>query len=198
METSDADLVRRALGGDREAFDALALRHRPSLLRAAALLIGDADEAENLTQEALTRAYAGLAGYRDDLPFGPWLHGIVLNLCRHHIRDRGRRARPVDPECLGGAADPSGRREGVLSAVLRREWNDRAISAISQLPEAYREAFVLHYIEDLGYQEISRITGVAGATLRVRARRARLLLRENLGAVVDTWIRRGADGAGPA
>ncbi len=193
MGPSDADLVRRALDGDRDAFDALADRHRPSLLRAAALLIGDADEAESITQEALARAFAGLAGYRTELPFGPWLHGIALNLCRRHVRDRGRRARPVDPADLGGAADPSGRRDGVLSAVLRREWNERALSAIRQLPEAYREAFVLHYIEDMGYDAMSQITGVAAGTLRMRARRARLLLRESLGSVVDTWIRGDPD-----
>ena len=195
MEPSDADLVGRARGGDRAAFDALVLRHRPSLVRAAALLIGDIDEAESLAQEALTRAYAGLAGWRDDLPFGPWLHGIALNLCRNHLRDRNRRARPVAPEHLGGAADPSGRRQGVLSGILRREWNDRALYAISQLPEAYREAFVLHHVEGMGYAEMSRITGVAAGALRVRARRARLLLREDLGSVVDTWMRQGKDAA---
>ena len=198
MEPPDADLVRRALGGERAAFDALVVRHRPSLLRAATLLTGDADEAESLVQETLTRAYAGLGGYRDHLPFAPWLHGIALNLCRHHVRDRARRAQPVAPEILGAAADPVGRRQGVLSGILRREWNERALAAIQQLPEPYREAFVLHYIEDMGYDEISKITGVAGGTLRVRARRARLLLRENLGSVVDTWIRRGADDGEPA
>ena len=193
MEPSDADLVRGALGGDRAAFDALVLRHRPSLLRAASLLIGDADEAESLTQEALARAYAGLTGYKDELPFGPWLHGIALNLCRNHLRDRSRRARPVAPESLGDAADPSGRRYGVLSGILRQESNDRVLWAIGQLPEPYREAFVLHYVEGLDYAAMSRIAGVPAGALRVRARRARLLLRDNLGSVVDTWMRQGAD-----
>jgi len=195
MELPDADLVRRALGGERAAFDALVLRHRPSLVRAASLLTGDADEAESLAQEALARAYAGLAGYRDDLPFGPWLHGILLNLCRNHVRDRGRRARPAPPELLGDAADPSGRRQGVLSGILRQEWNDRALHAIGQLPAPYREAFVLHYVEGLDYAAMSRIAGVAPGALRVRASRARLLLRESLGSVVDTWIRRADDPA---
>lgn len=195
MEPADADLVRRALSGDRAAFDALALRHRPSLVRAAWLLTGDADEAESLAQEALARAYTGLAAYRDDLLFGSWLHGIVLNLSRNHLRDRGRRARPVPPETLGDAADPSGRRQGVLSAVLRREWNDRVRDAIGELPAAYREAFVLHYVEGLDYAAMSRIAGAAPGALRVRASRARALLRESLGPVVDTWIRQADDPA---
>jgi RNA polymerase sigma-70 factor (ECF subfamily) len=195
MEHPDADLARRALGGDRAAFDALVLRHRPSLVRAATLLIGDADEAESLAQEALVRAYAGLSGYQDHFPFGPWLHGIMLNLCRNHLRDRGRRARPVAPDALGDAADPSGRRHGVLSGILRQEWSDRLGRAIGQLPEAYREAFVLHYVEGLDYAAISRIAGVAPGALRVRASRARLLLRESLGSVVDTWIRQADEPA---
>jgi RNA polymerase sigma-70 factor (ECF subfamily) len=189
VEHDDGRLVRRALAGDAAAFDALASRHRPSVLRAVSLLIGDADEAESLTQEALTRAYAGLSGFRPDLPFAAWLHGIALNLARNHLRDRARRARPTDPTHLRTAAAPEGRRQGVLSGILRQELNERTVWAIGQLPEAFREAFVLHYVEGLGYDAISRITGATAGALRVRARRAKLLLRDSLGPVVDTWLR---------
>jgi RNA polymerase sigma-70 factor (ECF subfamily) len=196
MADADAELVARAVAGEAGAFDELVRRYRPRLVRSIALLIGDADEAESLAQEALTRAYAQLASFRTELPFGPWLHGIALNLCRAYLRDRSRHARPVAPERLGEEASAEGRRQGVLSGILRREAGDHTQRAISQLPESLREAFVLHFIEGLEYAAMSRITGVAAGTLRVRAHRARTLLRGSLGAVVDTWLREAGPGSG--
>jgi RNA polymerase sigma-70 factor (ECF subfamily) len=189
MDPPDSTLVARALAGDSSAFDELAGRHRADLVRFAALMIGDADEAESLAQEALTRAFARLETFREDLPFGPWLRGIALNLCRNHLRDRARQARLVAPEQLHDAPAREGRRQGVLSAILRREVNDQLARAVAELPMPYREAFLLHFVEGLDYSQASRITGVAAGTLRVRAHRARTLLRHCLGSVVDSWMR---------
>jgi RNA polymerase sigma-70 factor (ECF subfamily) len=189
MPDSDASLVHRTLAHDAGAYDELVRRHRPGLVRCISLMIGDADEAESLAQETLTRAYSHLADFRADLPFGPWVRGIALNLCRNLLRARKRHAKPVSPDYLGQESIPEGRRHGVLSNILRREQDDQARLAISQLPELFREAFVLHFIEELDYAQISEITGVAAGTLRVRAHRARALLRQSLGSVVDTWLR---------
>jgi RNA polymerase sigma-70 factor (ECF subfamily) len=186
----EAALVDRAKTHEPGAFDELAGRHRPGLVRLAASLTGDRDEAESLAQEALTRAFEQLDGFRAGAPFGPWLRGILLNLCRNYLRDRSRRARTTAPEQLADAPAPEGRRRGVLSGILRREAADATARAISQLPFPLREAFVLHFVEGLDYAEIGRMTGLAPGTLRVRAHRARTLLRHSLGPVVDTWLLR--------
>jgi RNA polymerase sigma-70 factor (ECF subfamily) len=172
------------------AFDELVRLHRPGLVRFALCMIGDADEAESLAQEALTCAYSQLATFRTDLSFGPWVRGIALNLCRNHLRDRMRHAKTVEPEQLAETPCREGRCQGVLSAILRREVNERTLLAIAELPEPLREAFVLHYVEEMDFAEISRIMGIASGTLRVRAHRARTLLRHALGSVVDTWLRK--------
>jgi RNA polymerase sigma-70 factor (ECF subfamily) len=189
MPDADAELVRRTLAGETTAFEELVRAYRPRMLRLAALIIGNADEAENLTQEALARAYSQLATFDETFPFAAWVRGIVLNLCRNFLRDHQRHARPVAPDQLTNTQAREGRRLGVLSGILRREVNDHLLTAISGLPVAMREAFVLHFIEEMDYAQISQITGVAAGTLRVRALRARSLLRENLGSVVDTWMR---------
>ncbi len=199
MDDSDATLVTRVLGGMPSAYDVIVGRHRPALVRAIALMIGDADEAESLAQEALTRAYAQLADYKTELRFGAWLHGIALNLCRNHLRARSRHAKPVPPDQLQNATSPEGRRQGVLSGILRQEMNDFTWKAISNLPMAMREAFVLHFVEGLDYADMSQICKddegkpISAGTLRVRAHRARTLLRNSLGPVVDTWMRVGHD-----
>jgi RNA polymerase sigma-70 factor (ECF subfamily) len=194
-EPSDSELASRAQAGEAAAFDALIGRHRPGLVRMACAIVGDADEAESLAQEALTRAFEQLEGFHVELPFGPWLRGITLNLCRNHVRDRARHARPVAPEQLARAVAPGGRRRGALSDVLKREARDLTYCAISQLPFPLREAFVLRYVEGLEYSTISQITGLTPGTLRVRAHRARTLLRDSLGSVVDTWLREGTPGS---
>ena len=189
MAEPDANLVRRTRRGERGAFDELTRRHGPGLARFVALQIGDADEAQSLAQEALARAFASLGTFRTDLSFAAWLRGIALTLCRSHLRDRKRHARPVDPEELTHAPAREGQRQGVLSSILRRESNEQTLRAIAELPAALREAFILHFIEGMDYAEMGRITGVAEGALRVRAHRARALLRDTLGPVVDTWLR---------
>jgi len=124
MEVSDAGLVQQVLAGQTSAYDELVARHRPALVRLVVLMTGDADEAESLAQETLTRAYAQLAGYRQDLRFGAWLHGIALNLCRNHLRARARHARPVAPEQLQNTVAPEDRRPAVLPGLLQQQLND--------------------------------------------------------------------------
>src|SRR5215469_15366342 len=95
-------------------FDELVRLHRPGLVRFALCMVGDADEAESLAQEALTCAYSQLATFHNDLSFGPWVRGIALNLCRNHLRDRARHAKPVEPEQIAETPCREGRRQGVL------------------------------------------------------------------------------------
>ena len=188
VEPTDDSLAARVKAGDAEAFAILVERHRAGLVRLASLLIGDLDEAESIAQEAITRALAGIDGYDPQTPFLAWIRGIVLNLARQHQRRLRRHAVVTDPSLLASAPCEQGRRQGVLSAILRDELASRLWLAVGQLPESYREAVVLHYVEGMDYSQISQITGVSAGALRVRALRGRNLLRGQLGPVVDTWL----------
>ncbi len=188
VEPTDDSLAARIKAGDAEAFAILVERHRAGLVRLASLLIGDLDEAESIAQEAITRALTGIAGYDPQTPFLAWIRGIVLNLARQHQRRLRRHAVVTDPSRLASAPGKQGQRQGVLSAILRDELASKLWLAVGQLPESYREAVVLHYVEGMDYSQISQITGVSAGALRVRALRGRNLLRGQLGPVVDTWL----------
>ena len=193
LEPVDDELVERCKAGDKEAYTALSNRHRAGLVQFNTYIIGDRDEAESLAQEALARAYDQIAQFRSGQSFGAWLRGFGLNLCRNYLRSRRRRAKPTAPEVLAPAPDPEGQKHGVLSGIMRGELHDRLWLAVGQLPLDYREALVLHYIDGLDYNEISGITGATAGALRVRALRARHLLRNSLGSVVDSWLLQSDD-----
>lgn len=187
-EPTDDELVARLKAGEAEAFASLTERHHASLVRLATFLTGDLDEAESIAQEAIIRAFAGIDGYNPQTPFLAWIRGIVLNLVRQHQHRVRRHAIVTDPSRLAAAPGSEGLRQGVLSAILRDEQATRLWLAVGQLPETYREAVVLHYVEGMDYTQISQITGVSEGALRVRALRGRTLLRGQLGPVVDTWL----------
>jgi RNA polymerase sigma factor (sigma-70 family) len=176
-------------------FAAQSEQHRDRLTRCAALLIGDVDEAEAVVQEAFARAFAARDDFRPDTPFVAWVRGFVVNLCLQHRRRLVRHATPTDPTTLHPPA-PEGRRNGVLSGILKDELAGNLWRAVGQLPEAYREAVVLRYVEEMEYADIAELTGVAAGTLRARALRGRNLLKADLGPVVDTWLRAAEEDSG--
>lgn len=184
----DRRLVQAASAGDAEQFAALAQEVQPALERCAALLTGDLDEARSIAQEVVMRATQQLSNHDPTRPVYPWLRGIAVNLSRQFLDRRRRHARPADPAVLVDVPQASGQHQGVLSEILRDELFTRLWLAIGQLPEALREALVLHHIEGLEYAEIATLTGASSESLRTRASRARTLLRTSLGPVVDTWM----------
>jgi RNA polymerase sigma-70 factor (ECF subfamily) len=192
----EAELVERACAGDRAAFDRLATHHRSWLERTAALLLGDPEQAEDLVQAALGIAFAQIGSFERRSELSTWLCGIVLNLARRELRRRARHAGTLSPELLDARPASSERTRGPLSSVLRRELTLRIEDAVARLPIPLREGFLLRFVSGLDYEQIAAAAGISVATARVRAFRARALLRADLGAVVDTvWLEGDPRGA---
>lgn len=131
-------------------------------------ICGDHQEAEDLTQEALIRAYRALYGYDAErirtMDLQPWLWTIAMNLGRNHLRDRSRRPTYVEMTETG-TDDP----EPVDNAA----W-DRRLSALS---DHQRTAVVLRHVAGLGIAEISEVTGRAEGTVKADVHRGLARLR---------------------
>lgn len=188
MSSSDADLVAAARGGDRDAFGELAARHGERLQRFLASMTGDDAAAEDLRQEALRLAFERLQQLDAAERFGSWLLAIAANRCRNHLRDSVQRRAQGGDEPQAHAVDQG--RRSALSSLVARESEALVALAIDRLPILLREAFVLFVLEDLPYAEIAAIAGASEGTLQVRVHRARALLRQQLGSVVDTFWQR--------
>jgi RNA polymerase sigma factor (sigma-70 family) len=164
--SSDAELVRRARAGDRDAFAELVARHYTALLRTCRRMVGDS--AHDAAQDAVVAAMLGLDRLRDDDRFGAWLVGIGLNVCRATLR---RRATPV---AAGEAApDPA-------DVVAERELASRVRAAIAALPRGQREAVKLFYLAGLTQAEAAEHLGIAPGAVKTRLHKARASLRTRL------------------
>ncbi|HVH10615.1 MAG TPA: RNA polymerase sigma factor [Gemmatimonadales bacterium] len=167
VETGDAALVRRVLGGDTHAYAALVARYRDRLGRYAFHMLGNVEDAEEALQDAFVRAYRSL--HRCDGPerFGAWLYGILVNRCRTTAGRSARRGRLFlhDDATLNEAAVPG--------PGERAEWEDLVRWALARLAPECREAFLLKHMEDLEYEEMAGLTGAGISALKMRVKRAR-------------------------
>ena len=189
MKSDDA-LLKEALAGNRDSMDELLERYRGQIFRYLAAMVGDEAEAEDLVQEAFRRAYENLSRYEHRGKFSSWLYQIAVNLARNLRRNRARHAKPGHQTEIDQVGTQKRRRRSVLSSIVRRETAEQLAMAVERLPPSLREAFALHYVEGLDYDEIEKITEVSARTLYVRAHRAKSLLRQQLGSVVDTaWAK---------
>jgi len=171
--------VARVLDGDTEAFAGVVRRHGGRLVALCARLSGDRGMGEELAQEALARAFAGLGSWRGDGAFRAWLTRVAVNACRDYRKAGARAERPaeLDPAALAPGPDPEQEAAG-------RELGAALAAAIARLPAANREAFVLFHVEGLPYEEIRAVTGVSVGALKVRVHRARQRLLEELGPLL--------------
>jgi RNA polymerase sigma-70 factor, ECF subfamily len=192
-ETRDeTGIIRHCLKGDVEAYGKLVDRYSGRIINVALMMVGDRHEAEDIAQEAFIRAFRSLAGFKGKARFSSWLHQIALNLCRDHLKRRARAggAVPMSEETLEGSRDGDG--ESAPDPMVGAELSETMRVEISKLPYLYREAFVLRHIQGMEYFQVAAITRVPADTVRVRAYRARELLRGRLAPAVDTYWREKA------
>ncbi|GLZ81137.1 RNA polymerase sigma factor SigM [Actinorhabdospora filicis] len=173
-EPSDAELLRRHLIGDREAFGELFRRHRERLWAVSLRTLGHPEDAADALQEAMISAYRGAAKFRGDSAVTTWLHRIVVNACLDRVRRNKVRATVPLPEGGPEPVAPDGDPAHVATTLAVEQ-------ALSALPFDQRAALVL--VDMMGYPvgETSSILGVPEGTVKSRCARGRTRLAEMLG-----------------
>jgi RNA polymerase sigma-70 factor (ECF subfamily) len=182
-EAADRDAVERTLGGDVEAFAGVVRRHGGRLVGLCARMVGDRALGEELAQESLARAYSSVGRWRGDCRFRHWLTRVAMNCCRDYLKAGARAEQPAELELreLAALQDPE-------RSVAGREVLAALEAAIAQLPDKYREAFVLFHLENQSYEEIRGVTGMSVPALKVRVHRARSMLRRALGELLEEEV----------
>lgn len=183
VEIDDRTLARRAQRGDTRAFAALVTRHQRYVYNLAFRLLRDAQEAEDLAQEAFLRAWRGIAGFRGadragGAKFTTWLYRIVTNLCYNRLPGLRRQLAQADAEALDDAsAGDAGDPHALVEAGERRA---RVQAAIEALPRKYKLVVTLYYLQEQSYQEIAATLGLPLGTVKTHLYRAREHLKRQL------------------
>jgi RNA polymerase sigma-70 factor (ECF subfamily) len=180
---SDEELIAEVLGGRTAAFAELTSRHREKVERLCQRFFSDREMARDLAQESLMRAFTGLATYRAEMPFSGWLRAITANVCYDELRRRQRR--PEDLVGDFGAAEQNWTQlvnqatpEDIVNAAeQRREAYDLAHRLLDTLKPDDRMVMVLKETEELSVSEIAEVMGWSVAKVKIRAFRARQLMR---------------------
>lgn len=176
--TGDAALAAAARAGDREAFGALLRRHYPMVHGLCTRVLGDADAARDVVQEAAVTAMLALDRLRRDDRFAAWLAGIALNLCRRLLRERDWAAFSLDAiEPAREPADPSG---GPAEIAETAEVARRVQEAVRRLPPGQRNAVELYYLAEFTQAETAERLGIAVGAVKTRLHKARASLGRSL------------------
>ena len=177
----------------RDAFERQAERVFPSLFGTALRLTRSREEAEDLAQEAIVRAYEAFERF-DGTNFKAWMLRILTNLYinKYRQRQRGPQVGSLDEE---GVIEPMGAEEDVPDrAIFDHLVGAEVEEALAKVPTDFRIAVLLSDVEGMSYQEIAGITGVPIGTVRSRIARGRAILRRQLTefAKKEGYLKQGA------
>jgi RNA polymerase sigma-70 factor (ECF subfamily) len=178
--TSPDDRPSRAQRGDLSAFNELVVEHQSLVYNICYRMLGQAQAAEDATQEAFVSAWRNIATFRGET-FRPWLLRIAANLARDELRRRGRRpSTSLDIALEAGMPDPADNEPSPDESALTSELRGRLQALLLQLPEDQRTAIVLCDVEGLDYTEIATVMQTSLGTVKSRIARARLKMRDLL------------------
>lgn len=172
----DRQLIESALAGDRAAFEGLVHRYQDRLYAAMFQVVGSAEEAEDVVQDAFVRAFLKLHTFQNNSQFFTWLYRIAFNSALSRIRRRrGTTSLDQTREVLG--EEPSGGDEAPDARLLQDERIDMVRTALRRLSDDHRAILVLREMEDHAYEQIAEILEISIGTVRSRLSRARAQLK---------------------
>ncbi|HEY1434513.1 MAG TPA: sigma-70 family RNA polymerase sigma factor [Thermoanaerobaculia bacterium] len=187
-ELEDVDLVRRVLAGEEDLFGILVRRYQARVVSHVARMVGNRDDALDLSQEIFLKVFQALDRFNPAFKFSTWLFRIAGNASIDHLRKRRPRTVPLensDPDGTG-IFSPEQRSNGLDPyGELRNVERGRAISeAIQDLPADFRELIALRHFAGLSYEEIAGVKNMPLGTVKNKLFRARAVLKDRLSGEV--------------
>jgi len=172
-DDDDADLVPRAIDGDRRALEVLLDRHADRIHAVCRRIVAHPEDALDATQEAMIAIARGITRFDGRAAFSTWCYRIATNAALDELRRKRRRPVPAHPDGREPVAPASGP-DDVVTARLDVD------AALQHVPDEFRVAVVLRDLCDLDYAEIAAVLDVPAGTVRSRISRRRAILVERL------------------
>ncbi len=172
----DYELTKLSAKGDMVAFEEIYNRHHRRVYSICLRMLQNTTEAEDLTQDVFIQLHRKIGSFRGDSAFTTWLHRLTVNQVLMHFRKRNVKFEKTTEEgetpiqIVGGTQNP--RKMPVVDKIAIED-------AIAQLPDGYRNVFVLHDVEGYEHEEVARILGCSVGTSKSQLHKARLKLRKS-------------------
>lgn len=187
LDNPEAQVLRRAAAGDKEAFAELAERYSAPLYGLCFSMLGNQSDAQDCVQETFLKAYRTFANFRQQSAVYTWLYRIAANTCydlmrrrqRHPERSLNQPLETAEGELFQQFADEADLPDEILD---RKETIAAVRAAIGELPENLRQILILRDIEGLSYEEIAVLENLRAGTVKSRLFRARQQLAIQLRA----------------
>ena len=187
---ADEELVRRFRAGEPEAFTDLVRRHQHRVYSVCLRVLGDADAAADVAQDTFLTVLRKLDGFRGEVAFTTWLHRVAVNACYDELRRKRRRpmlhvVADDGPEHEAGPPAPDHADEVAGTRDVA--------AALASIPEEFRVTLVLADVQDMAYEQISKVLDVPVGTVKSRVHRGRIALAAALGIDPEREPRGGAE-----
>jgi RNA polymerase sigma-70 factor (ECF subfamily) len=183
----EAKLVERLIVRDERAFNELVKTYERRVFALVLRMLGNRAEAEEVAQEVFIQVFKAIGTFRGESKLSTWIYRIAVNLCKNrskylrvrHAGEQDELEAVAERVPLGEARRANvGQVERPDEALAGRQVERIVQEAITQLEDSFRECLVLRDVEELSYEEIEQITGLAEGTVKSRIHRARAQLRE--------------------
>jgi RNA polymerase sigma-70 factor, ECF subfamily len=196
----ESQFVARLVARDEGAFNELVVTYERRVFALVFRMLGRRDEAEDLAQEVFVQVFKAIDQFRGDSKLSTWIYRIAVNLCKNRTKYLSRR-HASDQDDIDAMAErvPFSAAKGVSVADISRP--DELVEgmqlelvvkrAIAQIEPDFREVLILRDVEDLSYEEIAAVTGLADGTVKSRIHRARAQLRGLVEKAMGDKVRSG-------
>ena len=194
MNTNDTgQLVRRAKSGDQVAFTELVELYSERIFNLALRILKNSDDASDVLQETFTAVYEKIDSFDGRSNFFTWLYRIATNFSLMKLR-KDKRTVYTDQDMEEQFDNPNKMQvhewqDLPLRDMLNDEFRKNLDNAVDQLPEIYRSVFILRDLEDMSIKETSTILGITESNVKIRLKRARVYLREQLAHYMDEQVK---------
>lgn len=195
VAADDLSIVRRCQEGDSGLYDELVLKHQDRIFNLVNRLVGNYDDACEITQDVFLKAFRALDRFHGRSSFYTWVFRIAVNTVRSFLRKTANRPKAVSISNPAGhaALDPPARSRDPSETAEARERRQAVEDAIAQLHEEQRVLVILRDIEGRDYAEIAHILGVPRGTVKSRLHRARTALKTILAPVMGFDLETGSE-----
>jgi len=175
-EKTDEEIATNVQQGDGESFGVLVERYERKLTRYARKFLSQGEDIQDLLQEVFIKSYVNIKSFDANRKFSSWIYRIAHNEFVNALKKKSRT--PVLSFDLDVLFPHLAAPETADGEAEKKEVKHMLNRSLAKLPARYRETLVLHYFEEMGYEEIAEIMQVPMSTVGARLRRGKLFLRK--------------------